>query len=130
MTDIPHFAFPFQRRVTYRDGGLDPNLLGGDQLPPIPVYGQVAVVEQDDTAHIDACCQVITRCPVGFRIERPEFGWRFPEFRTAPLDTDALVSAIQRFEPRVSEVRAREYADVASDVVRHISIDVGVIQGA
>jgi phage baseplate assembly protein W len=98
----PHFAFPFQR--------------AGD--------GKVAVVEQDTLQHVDSCCQVIVRCPVGWRPERPEFGWQFPEFRSAPIDPGQLTHALRRFEPRAQNVSADEYADLANDAVRHLSIDV------
>jgi phage baseplate assembly protein W len=104
MADRPHLAWPFAR-------GID---------------GNVLVVEQDEAPHIDACCQVIIRCPVGFRPERPEFGWQFPEFRNVPLDTANVTEAIKRWEPRATNVTAYEYADAAADAVRHISIDVGV----
>jgi phage baseplate assembly protein W len=100
MVDRPHFAFPFTRG---------------------------AYVEQDELEHVDACCQVIVRCPVGWRPERPEFGWQFPEFRSVPLDPTVVATALKRFEPRASNVRAREWADAANDAVRHLSIDVEVM---
>jgi phage baseplate assembly protein W len=102
MADRPHFGFPFQRGSN----------------------GKIAVVEQDTIEHINACCQVIARCPVGHRLERPEFGWQFPEFKNAPVDPAPLVDAIRRFEPRASSVTAREFADMVNDAVRHISVDV------
>jgi phage baseplate assembly protein W len=106
MADIPHLAFPFER--------------GPD--------GKVAVVEQDTDEHVMACENVIVRCPVGFRTERPEFGWPFPEFQNAPIDTDALQAALERFEPR-SRVTATEYADVADQAVRNITVEVEVMSG-
>jgi phage baseplate assembly protein W len=101
MADVPHFAFPFHRD-----------------------RGRVVVVEQDTLQHVDACCQTIVRCPAGWRDERPEFGWQFPEFRNAPLDPSVVTDALRRFEPRASNVRATEWADQANDAVRHLSIDV------
>lgn len=103
MIEIPHFAFPFGRG---------------------PDGKHVRVVEQDSLEHVDSCCQVIIRCPTGHRVERPEFGWPVPApGQTFPLDTSGIVTAIQRLEPRVTRARAQEYADVASDAVRHMSID-------
>lgn len=101
MADVPHFAFPFQR---------GPN-------------GRVNVVEQDTDEHVMACEHVIVRCPVGFRDERPEFGWPWPEFRTAPLDVGELEEALRRFEPR-SRATGREYMEAADAAVRHIDIGV------
>jgi phage baseplate assembly protein W len=97
----PHFAFPFQR---------GPN-------------GKVNVVEQDSPEHVMSCENVIVRCPVGFRDDRPEFGIPWPQFRNAPLDLGALEAALQRFEPR-SRATGHEWADVASAAIRNIEIDV------
>jgi phage baseplate assembly protein W len=104
MAERPHFAFPFVRAPA----------------------GGVLVVEQDTLEHVDACCQLIVRCPAGWREERPEFGWQFPEFRNAPIDPAPVVTALQRFEPRATNVRASEWADLANDAVRHLSVDVEV----
>lgn len=98
----PHFAFPFKR-----SGGL------------------VRTVEQDTEEHVMACENVIVRCPVGFRAERPEFGWPFPEFRTAPLDLSELEAALRRWEPR-GQASAQEWADEADAAVREIQVEVGV----
>jgi phage baseplate assembly protein W len=100
MADVPHFAFPFGRSD-----------------------GKVAVVEQDTSQHVMACENVIVRCPVGFRNERPEFGWRFPQFDPVPLDVRPLEAALARFEPR-GHANAEEHADAVSAAVRHISIEV------
>jgi phage baseplate assembly protein W len=93
-------------------------------LHPFTRNGTVGVVEQDTLEHVDSCCRVIVSCPTGFRDERPEFGWPFPEFTNVPIDTQAVSEAIRRFEPRARSVRAEEYADAAVDAVRHISITV------
>jgi hypothetical protein len=85
MADIPHFRHPFTRSPS----------------------GRVAVVEQDTPEHVQSCQNVIVRCPTGFREERPEFGWPFPEFRTAPLDLTELAVALRRFEPRAQHVTRR-----------------------
>jgi hypothetical protein len=98
----PHFSFPFQR--------------GAD--------GKVEVVEQDSPEHIMSCEHVIVRCPLGFRFERPEFGWPMPLFGTAPLDPAGLEAALRKFGPR-SDVRASEWADEADAAVRHIEGQVG-----
>jgi phage baseplate assembly protein W len=105
MADLPHFAFPFVRSG---------------------VRGTVVVVEQDTLEHVDACCQVIVRCPTGFRLERPEFGWAWPEFRNAPVNPSSLVSGLRKWEPRAINVRAEEWAEVAAYAIRHISVDVEV----
>lgn len=103
--EIPHFAFPFARaRGT---------------------NGKVGVVEQDEERHVMSCENVIVRCPTGFREDRPEFGWPFPEFGNTPLNLAPLEDALDRFEPR-GEANASEYADAANAAVRHIPVDVEV----
>ena len=97
--DRPHFAFPFQR-----DG----------------VYG-ILTVEQGTTEHVDACCQMIIRCPLGFREDRPDFGWPWPEFNTTPIELGPLQEALSRLEPRaVPDVT--QYQDAAEAAVQHIAI--------
>lgn len=100
MAEIPHFRYPFTR--------------GPD--------GRVQVVEQDTPEHIKSCQSVIVRCPTGFREERPEFGWSFPEFRTAPLDLSELAGALRRFEPRAQHVTVQEWADEADAAIRHAQV--------
>jgi phage baseplate assembly protein W len=102
MADLPHFAFPFAR--------------GAD--------GKVNVVEQDSPEHIMACENVIVRCPTGWREERPEFGWDFPEFRNS-MDLEALEAALERWEPRRTvHVSERSVEDLVDQATREISIDV------
>jgi phage baseplate assembly protein W len=103
MPETPHFAFPFA--------------LGPDN--------KVGVVEQDSADHVMSCENVIVRCPTGFRQDRPEFGWDFPEFHPVPLDLDPLTDALRRFEPR-GKATGHEYADSASAAIRHIGIDVEI----
>jgi phage baseplate assembly protein W len=100
MADIPHFRHPFTRSPS----------------------GRIAVVEQDTPEHVQSCQNVIVRCPTGFREERPEFGWPFPEFRTAPLDLTELAVALRRFEPRAQHVTVAEWADAADAAIRHVQV--------
>jgi phage baseplate assembly protein W len=67
----PHFAFPFQR-------------------------GQV--VEQDTLDHVMGCVELICRCPVGFRIERPDFGIVWHEYRLEVIPQGVMQSALREFE--------------------------------
>jgi hypothetical protein len=101
----PHFSLPF---------GRDPST------------GKVSVVEQDTAEHVMSCETMIVVHPLGFRDERPDFGWAWPEFRSLPLDLGALQEALTRLEPRGKPGVAVEYADVADASVRHVSIDVQI----
>jgi phage baseplate assembly protein W len=97
MADIPHFRFPFARS---------------------PNTGRVVVVEQDTGEHVVSCENVVLRCPAGFRLDRPEFGVRYPEYASRPDATD-IVTGLRRWEPR-SEITgsvARDFTDRAAAIV-------------
>lgn len=98
--DRPHFAYPFQRGAN----------------------GSVTVVEQDTTDDVDTQVNVLLRCPVGFRDDNPSFGWPFPEFHNAPIDTGALQAAVTRWVG--AEVNADEYAETADISMRRIDVEV------
>lgn len=76
----------------------------------------VAVNEQDTEQEIMGCEFVIVSYPVGFRDDRPEFGWAWPEMVQAPLATADLVEALKEFEPR-APVRIEEVYDAAMATV-------------
>lgn len=99
--EIPHFAYPFGR---------------GDN-------GKVAVVEQDTIEDVMACENVIVRCPIGFREERPDFGWAFPTFQTGELDLSSLTSALAQFEPR-GDADVTPWEDEANAAVRNVTVEV------
>jgi phage baseplate assembly protein W len=100
MIDRPHFAFPFTR--------------GAD--------GRVRCVEQDSDEHVMSCVNVIVRCPAGFRLDRPDFGIPWPEYRTT-FDASELDAAVSRLEPR-STLSAYELTDVADRARREFVIEV------
>lgn len=99
--DTPHFKQPFTR-------GTD---------------GKVQVVEQDSTEHVDSCIEVIARCPIGFRVELPEYGVPTPIFQNIPLNPDEFVTALRRWEPR-AQVNGSEYADQAAAWHRHLLMEI------
>jgi phage baseplate assembly protein W len=102
MAELPHFSFPFSRGSG----------------------GSVNVVEQDTDEHVMACAQVIVRCPVGFRDERPDFGWDFPEFRNK-MDLGEIEEALTSFEPRAAySLSEKDLEDLADQAAREISIEV------
>lgn len=102
--EIPHFAFPFER------------------LP----NGRVATVEQDTAAHIMACEDVITYCPLGARPERPEFGWRWPYMAQIPIDVSDLLAAQKRFEPRGNPTQVERTTQVAQEALGIVDLDVDI----
>jgi phage baseplate assembly protein W len=98
--EVPHLSFPFR--------------IDGDH---------VGVDEQNDQAEVMSCVNVIARCPLGYRAERPDYGWAWPDFRTAPIDPGGLEIALDRLEPRASTT-FYEYADALSAAIRHLQVAV------
>lgn len=96
MATIPHFRFPFARG---------------------------SYVEQDTEDHVMSCENVIVRCPVGFREDRPDFGIPWPEFATVPVNPADITAALRRLEPR-GNATGYEYADKLDPATRYIDIDV------
>ncbi len=78
-------------------------------------------VEQDSDEHEQSRAELVISCPVGWRTERPEFGWRFPLFRNAPLDTTSLEHALRQFAD-VEVARIDEFADAANAAVRRMDV--------
>ena len=98
--DAPHFAFPFRR-------GTD---------------GKVEVVEQSSDRHIYGQEYAVVSTPLGFRLDRPDFGWPWPEFSNLPLDLGPLRRALTRLVPE-SNADVTEWADKASQAVRHVRVE-------
>ena len=78
LPNAPHFAFPFGRN---QDGTLN-------------------MCEQDSAKHILSCATLIARTPIGYRDDRPEFGWAWPDMTDMPIDPAPLINALNAFEPR------------------------------
>ena len=85
----------------------------------------VAVVEQDTVEHVMSCETVIVHHPLGYRDDRPEFGWQWPELANVPLNLASLEQALRQFEPRGS-ASASQYADIAVAALQHVSVDVAI----
>jgi hypothetical protein len=102
MADVttPHFAFPFGRGTS----------------------GHVAVVSQDTLGHVDACAQMVIRCPLGFRDDLPQFGWPFPEFKNIPLDTGPVRDALVKWGHPLGTPDVIEYSDTIERAVRFMDI--------
>ncbi|HEY1437374.1 MAG TPA: LamG-like jellyroll fold domain-containing protein [Casimicrobiaceae bacterium] len=92
---------------------------------PLVVSSQVGVIEQDTVEHIMSCEMVITVCPLGARDDRPEFGWAWPDLSTPPLDTAALQTALENFEPR-ADVEVTQYADLIDAATQFIKVQVEI----
>lgn len=103
----PHLKFPVQRGA---DGGL-------------------VWQEQGSEEQVLSCATLIARTPIGYRDERPEFGWDWPDLRLAPIDVTPLVNALNAFEPRavavLREDQIQQLADAASGV-QNLTVELGM----
>ena len=143
--ETPHFQFPFQRPpITYvlMDGGpptrtATKTVDGGNTVAPTqtlvadagsprPACGQVSVVEQDTVEHIMSCETVIASYPVGYRHDRPEFGWAWPDLTTYPIDTSGLEQALKQFEPRGKATVVDQYLDAMVAASVHVDVEVEI----
>lgn len=70
---------------------------------PISLSGSgFAAVEQDSPGEIFQCVEAVVRTTTGSRIDFPSFG--VPDYTFTDLtDTDAILEAIEEFEPRADE---------------------------
>ncbi len=104
--ETPHFAFPFGRGAN----------------------GKIEVCEQGSEAHVTACANVIARCQLGARPERPEFGWRWPYMHLLPLDLTGLTDALARFEPRARALGTQAINELGNAAigVAEANVRVGV----
>jgi phage baseplate assembly protein W len=99
VTDVPHFDLPFRF----------------DSTP------QATVVEQDSIEEIAECALAILLCPLGYRVELPEFGIADPTFSTPVVDVAAIRHAVELWEPRAQTLLDREIDDV-DELVQHVQM--------
>jgi hypothetical protein len=81
----------------------------------------VAVVEQRSPEHITNQEFAVVVTPLGFRDERPDFGWEWPEFAPVPLDLSGLRDAFVRLVPD-SDAKVEEWGDIADAAIRHVDV--------
>lgn len=94
--DNPHISFPFRLRPD----------------------GQAAVyVEQDDPDEVLDCVQVLLLTPLGSRDEVPDYGVGDPAFRERGADLNAIIGAVERWEPRAA-AEAEQLIDQLSGTVQ------------
>jgi phage baseplate assembly protein W len=92
----PHFAHPF--RVTGKS---------------------VAVVEQDTQQEIETCVRALLSTRLGSRMEEPEYGIpdQLFELLGPNPNVDAVLTAIEEWEPRASALGSAEVEDLTKRVL-------------
>ena len=103
MTDLPHFDLPFRF----------------DASP------QAAVVEQDSVEEIAECALAVLLCPLGYRVELPEFGLADPTFSSPEVDVEAVREAVETWEPRAQLLVGAE-RDAIDQLVERVQVLVQV----
>ena len=101
MADVPHFALPFSWSPS----------------------GHAYENEQDTPDDVAACVEAFLLCPYGWRAELVEYGLP-DQTMLVDLDTDAIGSAIERWEPR-ADFQLAEDPDLDL-LLRRVRITVGV----
>lgn len=64
--------------------------------------GSAATVDQDTTAEVSQCVQVLLSTPTGTRIVEPAYGIPDPTFKDSNQTVAAIVAAVARYEPRAA----------------------------
>ncbi len=98
---VPHFAYPYEFS---------------------PLTG-ASVVEQDSLQEIYSCVRLICDCEQGSFASNLTLGIPDLTFVQAPVATVVIERAIALSEPRAS-ILASEAADVLSDAIRDVTINV------
>jgi hypothetical protein len=80
--------------------------------------GKLVAVEQESPAHISSQEAAVALCPLGFREERPDFGWRIPFLAPGPPDPQPLVDALDALVPLPQPRDASVYQPLATDPAR------------
>lgn len=70
---------------------------------------------------------VVANCPLGYREERPEFGWEWPDMKLMPIDATSLLNALTVFVPDGTFTLAQAQ-QVAADTF-DMTINVGTATG-
>lgn len=104
----PHFSFPFTLTPT------------GSKT-----------VEQGSTEHVEAQAAVVAYCPLGYRPERPDFGWPWPDVQLMPIDPQPLVDALNRYIDTANAVVDVDPDALANEALytQNINIDIQVPTG-
>lgn len=97
---IPHFKLPFEIH-----------------------NNKVIEVEQDSIAEVAGCVEAVLRYPIGYRVERPDFGIPDYAFSQSGTSIEAVETAIALWEPR-ADATIDHNLDVLDDLIDRIRVSV------
>jgi phage baseplate assembly protein W len=119
------FAISFSGSpAVYGDGNLEGwRWNGTPNASTSTLVRQLPLVEQDSTEHVLGCVEAITCCPVGFRIERPDYGIPWLDYRQT-MAPDVIVAALREFEDRAAFAASATRDPVSGDARVTIEMEV------
>lgn len=101
---VPHFVIPFH----FHDHG----------------HGvQAHVVDQDTNDEIFVCVEAIARFPLGFRIEKTDFGMPDQTFTEGGVDEEEIRVSILNQEPR-AEILVEHHIETYDELITNARIKV------
>ena len=100
-----------------------------DNIPhlalPLRVVGNSYVSLQQDTAdELATTVAVVVGFPLGYRVERPDFGITDPALRQRPLDTGEIEAQCATYEPRAQLIFTEAPLDPADPLATQLRIQV------
>jgi phage baseplate assembly protein W len=98
---VPHFSLPFRFASQ------------GESIAS-------SVHEQDSEEEVMQCVELIIRCPLGFREEKPNFGVMDPTFRASEDLISEIETAILLWEPRAESALTIEQKDTVTTIVAKV----------
>lgn len=104
MTEIPHFALPFNIVRT------------GEQ-------SAAAETEQGSAEELFDCVHAVIRTERGTRIENPDFGVNHQEFHQGDVDLGRLQTEVLEWEPRANVVFSSRIDEI-DRLVQKIKVEV------
>lgn len=105
MDDVPHLALPLR------------------------VAGERYVsVQQDTVDEVTTTVAAITLFPLGYRIERPDFGVAPLELQRRPLPVIEIEQAVEAFEPRAEVTVIEAPIDPFDPGAAHVRVEVSLAE--
>jgi phage baseplate assembly protein W len=94
---------------------------------PLRVVGDRFVsVQQDTLDELVTNVAAITSFPLGYRVERPDFGIAELELTSRPLAVLDVEQAVEAFEPRASVTVAEQSLDVNDPGAASVRVEVSM----
>lgn len=94
---------------------------------PLRIVGDRFVnVQQDTLDEVAAAVAVITAFPLGYRVERPDFGVAPMELLPTPLPTLDIEQACEAFEPRATVTVTELAADPFDPGAARVRVEVNL----